>query len=108
MATYLELHTLQSDSDLQDKVSVAVVKKAQTLLDAATPTAAQVTWANDAIDNPRGKALPLLNYVLAANSAASVAVIQAATDSTMYLRLSTTIRLTTFRPRTTPIPAEIQ
>jgi len=83
MATYLELHALRADSNLQDKVSVAVVKKAQALLDGGTPTAAQIAWAKEAIDSPKAKADALLNYVLAANSGASVAAIMGATDATI-------------------------
>ena len=81
MATYLELHALRSDSDLQDKVVVAVAKKAQLLLDGATPTTAQVTWAKGALQNPRGTMDYLLNYVLAANSEATSAQISGATDA---------------------------
>ena len=81
MATYLELHGLRSNSDLQDKVSVAVVKKAQSLIDAVTPTTAQITWANDAIDNPKGNAGSLLNYVLAKNSELTSAQIVGASDA---------------------------
>jgi hypothetical protein len=81
MATYAELYELRANSDLRNKVAVAVAVKAQTLLDAASPTAAQVTWANAAISNPNGKADVLLNYVLAKNKALTVVQINAATDA---------------------------
>ena len=83
MATYLELYALRADSDLQDKTAVAVAKKAQTLLDGATPTAAEVAWALEAIQSPKEKANSMLYYVLAANSTLTVAQIQSATDSAL-------------------------
>ncbi len=81
MATYAELYELRANSDLRNKVAVAVAVKAQTLLDAASPSAAQVAWANAAISNPTGKAEVLLNYVLAKNKALTVVQINAATDA---------------------------
>lgn len=83
MATYVELYDLRSNPTLLHKVTVAVVKKAQTLLDAATPSANALAWAKKALDNPPGVAQFLFYYVLAANSAASVAVILAASDATI-------------------------
>lgn len=83
MATYSELYDLRSNDTLKNKVSVAVAIKAQALLDAAMPTAAQVAWANDAITDPVSKAGQLLNYVLAANSSATVAQITGASDSSI-------------------------
>ena len=83
MATYLELFTLKSDSALQDRTAVAVAIKAQGLLDSATPSIAQVTWANEALENPVSKAGALLNYVLAANNGLTVAQIQSASDSAL-------------------------
>ena len=81
MATYEELFDLRSNSALKNKITVAVVKKAQALLDGATPSIAQVTWAKEAINNPIGKAESLMNYVLAANSASDVSTILGATDT---------------------------
>ena len=81
MATYSELFDLASDSPLRNRVSVAVAKKAQSLLDSGSPTAAQVSWASDAIANPVSKANMLLNYVLAANSNATPAQITGASDA---------------------------
>lgn len=83
MATYMELFSLRNNSDLQDKVAVAVAKKAQTLLDKATPSAAEVAWASEAIADPTGKARALLNYVLAKNSDAASATIVGAADATI-------------------------
>lgn len=84
MATYLELYGLAGSGggagDLFDKVVVACTIKAQALLD-ATPTADEVTWANNALENPRQVGQKLLRYVLAANAGLTTAQIQAATDA---------------------------
>ena len=91
MATYLELFDLRTNSSLKNKVVVAVTKKAQALLDLATPTAGQVTWANEAIFDPTGKASMLLNYVLAANSGQTVANIEGASDSAIQTNVDAAV-----------------
>lgn len=91
MATYLELFQLRANSDLQDRAAVAVTKKAQTLLDLPTPTAAQVAWALAAIEAPKSKAAALLNYILAANSSATVGQITGATDANLQSQLSAAV-----------------
>lgn len=83
MATYLELYDLRSDSTLRNKVAVAVTKKAQALIAASSPTTAQITWANAALLNPQSKADPLLNYLLAANSASTAGQITSVSDGTI-------------------------
>lgn len=89
MASYLELQSLFSDSDLQDRVAVAAVKKAQTLLDGGAPTANEVAWASGALQSPRETGLKLLKYVLAKNSGADVTTIQGATDATIQANVDT-------------------
>lgn len=87
MATYTELFDLRSDSNLRNRVAVAACVKAQSLLALASPTAKQVQWAVAAIADPIGHADDLLNYVLAANRAATVAQIQAATDTALQTQV---------------------
>ena len=82
MATYLELFTLKNDSDLQDRVSVAVVKAAQTILATVpTPAADRVAWAASVKSNPGSAGKEALHFVLAANSGAAVSQIQGSTDA---------------------------
>lgn len=81
MATYAEIYDLRSSSDLRNKIAVAVAAKAQALIDAASPSAAQIIWANAAIANPLSKADPLLNYLLAKNRAMTVGQITAVSDA---------------------------
>ena len=80
MATYAELYALRQDSDLQDKIAVAVVIAAEGKL-SGTPSAAEATWARSVVQNPGGTAQAVTNLVLAANKSASSAVILAATDA---------------------------
>lgn len=66
MATYAELYDLRSDSALVNRVSVAVTKKAAAILALASPSAAQVAWADAALERPNREAEKLMGYVLAA------------------------------------------
>jgi hypothetical protein len=81
MATYAELHGLQNNSDLEDRVAVAVAIKAQALLVAPTPSAAEVAWAEAAIATPKSKVPQMLNFILAANKDATVQQITDSLDS---------------------------
>ena len=81
MATYEELYALRSNSDLRNKIAVAVAVKAQTVIDDASPSAAGISWALEAIRNPVNHANTLMNYVLAANKAASTGGIVGASDA---------------------------
>lgn len=90
MATYDELYALRTESGLRNKVAVAVAVKAAALLD-GSPTAAQVTWANEAINNPHFKAGSLLNYVLAANKSLTPTQIQEATDSSIQTNVDAAV-----------------
>ena len=89
MATYAELHELRSDSTLRNRVTVAVVVKAQELMDSAAPTTGEIIWANDALQNPVQKAKEVLNYVIAANKSATVDQIQGATDVAVQTNVNT-------------------
>lgn len=91
MATYTELYDLYSDASLRNKITVAVTKKAQSLIDSATPTAAQVTWAQEAIQQPAEKAETLFKYVLAKNSTLTVAQIKGATDSAIQSQIDAAV-----------------
>lgn len=88
MATFLELFDLRSDSTLRNKIAVAATIKAQTLLDTASPTVAQVTWAKATLADPLHVADDLLSYVLAVNKDATVAQIQSATDAAIQTNVN--------------------
>jgi hypothetical protein len=81
MATFQELFDLRANADLRNKVSVAIVKKAQSLIDISVPSANQIQWANQALLDPLAMTTKLFPYVLAQNSGATVTAILAASDS---------------------------
>lgn len=91
MATYSELYTLHSDEALRHRVAVAVTIKAQALLDLASPTAAQVTWATEALMHPLAQTDQLFRYVLAKNNTLTVAQIQGATDANVQTQIGAAV-----------------
>jgi len=80
MATYIEIRQLFNDSDLGNKVDVAVTIAANNLL-AATPTAGELNWAADVFANPRAEGQKALMAVLAESNALTVDQIINATDA---------------------------
>ena len=91
MATYAELFELRHNSPLRNRVAVAIVVKAQELIDGATPTSAQIIWANTALLSPVSMAEQILNYVLAANKDASKDQIIAASDSAIQTNVDAAV-----------------
>ncbi len=55
--------------------------KAEGLITAESPTTAQVTWANNTLSNPMGRAKTLVNYALAVNKDLTAAAIRGASDA---------------------------
>ena len=83
MATLEELYSLWHDSVLENKVRAACVIAAETVmneLDTVDNHANRLLWAKAVFANPKGEATRMFMAILAANAAADVAVIQAATD----------------------------
>lgn len=91
MATYSELYDIRGDSSLRNKIRVAITKKAQTLIDLASPTQAQLKWALVALSGPEAEAEKIFGYVLSANSSATVANIQNATDAAIQANVSSAV-----------------
>lgn len=91
MATYTEIFDLRSNSDLRNKIAVACVKKAQTLLDGVTPTANEVAWAANCLARPVDTANKIMNYVLAANSGLTTTQINGASDTAIQSNVDTAV-----------------
>jgi hypothetical protein len=95
MAAYTELFNLRTltptNAAFREKVAVAVTKKAQLLVDQAAPTANELLWAQHAFEDPLAVANILLNYVLVANSTATVAQILAATDAAIQANVDAAV-----------------
>ena len=84
MATYLELLQLRKNSNLQDKVAVAVMSAAQQILTTVpTPSGDRVSWATSVMNNPISNGNNVLGMVLIANSGVPVSAIQNASDETI-------------------------
>lgn len=102
MATYLELRTIFTDSDLMEKLEVAVIIAAQTILagdDDTDPPWDQtagahdirVKWAAAAIKSTSTVATAMLKAVLAANNTLTVAQIQGASDAAIQSNVEAVI-----------------
>ena len=91
MATLLELHAKVNDSDLQDRVEVALVIGVQALLDGATPTDSDKKYAAMVFANPKAEGRKALMAVLAKNEAATIAQINAASDATIKTQVAEAI-----------------
>jgi len=90
MATYMELFALRADSDLQDKIAVAVAIAAYAKL-SGTPSADEAAWAKNAIADPGSMSRVVINAVLAANKTESVATIQGASDAVIQTTVDAVI-----------------
>jgi hypothetical protein len=83
MATYVELAGLLDNDDLRKRVAVALLVKAQAYLDAGGATAAQRTWARNALNQPAPESNLMLRYLLAKNNGLTVAQINGVADATL-------------------------
>ena len=83
MATYQEIRALINDSDLQEKLEVAISVSADAFMRAATPTADEVVWADKVLNGPKVEANKALISILAANASLTVAQILGATDESI-------------------------
>jgi NAD/NADP transhydrogenase beta subunit len=89
MATYAELHSLESDNALTQKTQVAVTIAAYDLVKTGTtPTAAQSAWASAVLQSPIVEAKKALRFVLAKNSGADMSVITTASDATIQTNVN--------------------
>lgn len=93
MATYVEIRNLFNDSALKNRVAVAVIKAAETILNNAAATPDERSWANGAFSRPESEAGRVFMAVLAANSAATVAQIQGVTDVNLQTNVDAAISL---------------
>ena len=84
MATYEDLHTLAGNNILLDRIKVAIIIAADTVLkeDGATVNHAnRLVWAKTAFSDPSSQAKSFMYALLAANKDASVVQIEGSTDA---------------------------
>lgn len=96
MATYAELFDLRTDSALKNRVIAAVIIAAETVmneLDAVPNHANRLIWAKGVFANPGTESDRMFMAVLAANSDASVAQIQGASDAAIQTNVDDHIDL---------------
>ena len=96
MATYEELYTLRTDSALKNRVTTACILAAEAVMleDGGTANHAnRLLWAKAVFANPKGEADRMFMAILAANSAATVANIQSATDAAIQTNVDDHIDL---------------
>ena len=80
MATYSEIRNLFNNSDFRNKIEVATVVYAQSIM-SGTPTAAQKAWVASVLAVPVTEAVKISLAVLAANKGLTTAQILGASDS---------------------------
>lgn len=86
MATYLELHALRTNADLNQKLSVAVLVAANTVRLESDQTPFhknRVAWAQQAVKDPEVFASKALGLLLAQNKDLTVVQINAVSDSAL-------------------------
>ncbi len=96
MATYEELYDLRTDSSLKNKVTMACVISAESVMNelATVPNHAnRLLWAKAVFANPAGEADRMYMAILAANSGLTVSQIQGATDSAIQTNVNDHIDL---------------
>ncbi len=94
MATLQELSGLYGDGDLINKISAAIIIKANDYLtNVGTATAAEKAWAAKAFLSPQTEADRVLKAVLAQNAGLSVAAIQGAADSAIQTNVNDAVQL---------------
>ena len=94
MATYIELRELHSDATLLAKVYIAVLKAVELVVteDVGTANHAnRLLWAKETLVNPVRMAKTMYPYILAANSSATVAQIQSASDASVQSNINSII-----------------
>ncbi len=96
MATYEELFGLRNNSALKNRVTSSVVIAAETVmneLDTVPNHANRLIWAKAVFANPSAEADRMFWAVLAANSDASVAQIEGASDAAIQTNVDDHIDL---------------
>lgn len=96
MATYLELHNLQSNNELFRRVASACVIAAETIRSedvGTTNHANRIAWAASVFASPKAEAGRMLWAVLAANKDNSIAQITGATDEQLQTAVNEAVDL---------------
>ena len=95
MATYTELYTLATSgaSALQQRIGVALTVRAYTIVGGQSPTAAQLDWAKDCLQNPDQYSPIVLRTLLAQNRTSTTAQILAVTDENLQTAVDAVVNV---------------
>ena len=96
MAIYKDLHGLHNDSALRNRVMVACIIAAETVMNedgGVANHANRLIWAASVLVNPQAEARRMFMAVLAANKDASVEAIQGASDEQIQANVNDHIDL---------------
>lgn len=96
MATYMELFGAKNNSNLQDKIAIAVVIAADMIRSDPSPPTNQVqrlVWAKEAMNNPVTEAKRMLWAVLAANKDVALTQILTASDAIIQAQVDVAVDL---------------
>lgn len=91
MATYAELRGFFNNADLKNKISVACVIAAYSMISQGTPTINQKKFADVVFKNPDDIAEKVMMAVIAANSSATIAQINNASDAAILSNVNTVL-----------------
>jgi len=93
MATYQELFGIAENTApaLAQRITVAIVVKAQTIVDDPASTTPLLEWADKALRNPTQDYQAVLNYMLAANKSATVNNINNSNDTAVQNNVNTAV-----------------
>ncbi len=94
MATYLELQTLRTGSnvaELGQRIVVALCIKANAIAKLPTPTDAQRAWAKSALATPDQYIGMALSYILAEYNTTDATVITSATDAQVQVAVDAAV-----------------
>ena len=96
MATYNEIYGLHNESELINKVTVACIVAAETIMGEGDTTPNhenRLTWAASVFQNPRSESERMWWAILAANNALDVGQITSATDSAIQAQVDAHVDL---------------
>jgi hypothetical protein len=96
MATYIEIHDAIAGAafaDLRKRIQTAVLKKAQTVIDADDQPFSRRNWARSVFSDTPEETERMLSYLVAKNSSLAVATIAATNDAAAQTAVNSAVDL---------------
>lgn len=89
MASYDEISTLLINDTLRNRVTIAIIIRANALINAGTPTPEEIKWAAAVFSDPETESIKAFRAVLAAKNTLAKEAISSATDADIQLIVDT-------------------